>query len=205
MTWHFSVVCCYFHTSHFFHIFHTLIDIHQYYYYLYDLEGRLRGAATLLFIGIYCLTSNSFMIMQKSKYIFSGECFRRFLIRNRLTYLAAAKLLDLDKNTVGKVARGGNTSLAVLLRIANYFGIPVGEFFVKCESDDAGCCCEGAVLERVGDSKSPLIINKECTDEFSKRYRLNADVFIIDRLDRIVSRLDRMENRLREWHVLDDE
>ncbi len=145
------------------------------------------------------------MIMQKSKYIFSGECFRRFLIRNRLTYLAAAKLLDLDKNTVGKVARGGNTSIAVLLRIVNHFGIPVEKFFVECESMDGGKDCDCSDSHRDYIYERLWLPNDLCTEDLFDFSQLYNDKLLAMKLDRIISQLNRIEKCLREKTRLDDE
>ena len=60
---------------------------------------------------------------------YSGERFRQYLQRNKISYKEAARILSIDKNTVGKAARGGNLKVDILLHICNVFQMDVTDFF----------------------------------------------------------------------------
>ena len=52
---------------------------------------------------------------------YTGEKLRQYLQQNDITYKEAAKILDIDKNTVGKAVRGGNLNVDILLHFCNVF------------------------------------------------------------------------------------
>lgn len=63
------------------------------------------------------------------KIVYSGDKFREYLTRHRITYQEASMQLGIDKNTIGKAVRGGNLNLNVLLTICNFYGLDISEFF----------------------------------------------------------------------------
>ena len=82
---------------------------------------------------------------------YTGEKLRQYLQQNNITYKEAAKILDIDKNTVGKAVRGGNLNVDILLHICNVFQMDVTDFF----------CCE--ITEESGKT-----INYYISSEFIK-------------------------------------
>ncbi len=82
---------------------------------------------------------------------YTGEKLRQYLQQNNITYKEAAKILDIDKNTVGKAVRGGNLNVDILLHICNVFQMDVTDFF----------CCE--ITEESGKA-----INYYISSEFIK-------------------------------------
>lgn len=75
------------------------------------------------------------MTKDKCKLVYSGDRFREFLRRNNISYKRAAEELGIDKNTVGKVARGGNLNSDIILHICNTYNMPVSDFFVEVTED----------------------------------------------------------------------
>ena len=63
------------------------------------------------------------------KIVYSGDKFREYLNRHKITYQEASLQLGIDKNTIGKAVRGGNLNLNVLLTICNFYGLDISEFF----------------------------------------------------------------------------
>ena len=57
------------------------------------------------------------------KIVYSGDKFREYLNRHKITYQEASLQLGIDKNTIGKAVRGGNLNLNVLLTICNFYGL----------------------------------------------------------------------------------
>ncbi len=73
---------------------------------------------------------------QNSKVIvYSGERFKVFLRRHGISYKEAAETLGIDKNTVGKVVRGGNMNIEILLKICNAYGLRISDFFLMVDKD----------------------------------------------------------------------
>ncbi|WP_455498762.1 helix-turn-helix domain-containing protein [Coprobacter sp.] len=70
------------------------------------------------------------------KIVYSGDKFREYLTRHRITYQEASMQLGIDKNTIGKAVRGGNLNLNVLLTICNFYGLDISEFFKAEPSTD---------------------------------------------------------------------
>lgn len=70
------------------------------------------------------------------KIVYSGDKFREYLTRHRITYQEASVQLGIDKNTIGKAVRGGNLNLNVLLTICNFYGLDISEFFKTETSSD---------------------------------------------------------------------
>ena len=62
------------------------------------------------------------------KIVYSGDKFREYLNRHKITYQEASLQLGIDKNTIGKAVRGGNLNLNVLLTICNFYGLDISEF-----------------------------------------------------------------------------
>lgn len=145
------------------------------------------------------------MIMQKSRYKFSGDCLRKHLLRNRLTYQDAAKELEINKNTIGKVARSGNTTISVILHIANLFGIPIDEFFVKCESCEGRNENDHTHCEKEYHHKQNIPFNNDYLDDTQEHSQLNIDKFITNRLDQIITQLNRIEKGMRDKQLLNEE
>lgn len=63
------------------------------------------------------------------KFIYSGDKFREYLTRHKITYQEASLQLGIDKNTIGKAVRGGNLNLNVLLTICNFYRLDISDFF----------------------------------------------------------------------------
>ncbi len=63
------------------------------------------------------------------KIIYSGDKFREYLTRHKITYQEASLQLGIDKNTIGKAVRGGNLNLNVLLTICNFYRLDISDFF----------------------------------------------------------------------------
>ena len=62
--------------------------------------------------------------------VYTGERFKKYLQRNKISYKEAAELLGIDKNTVGKAVRGGNLNLDIILRICNVYPLRIADFFI---------------------------------------------------------------------------
>ena len=91
-----------------------------------------------------------------SNLIYSGDKFRKFLSRRGLSYQDVAVRLGLDKNTIGKVVRGDNFSVNVLLAICNYYNLDINDFF-ECEEEEVQVnVFESSLREAVTDPP-PLI------------------------------------------------
>lgn len=60
---------------------------------------------------------------------YTGDKLRQYLQHNGISYKEAAKILSIDKNTVGKAVRGGNLNIDILLHICNIFQMNVTDFF----------------------------------------------------------------------------
>lgn len=74
---------------------------------------------------------------ETKKIVYSGDKFREYLNRHKITYQEASQQLGIDKNTIGKAVRGGNLNLNVLLTICNSYGLDISEFFkVETVSDN---------------------------------------------------------------------
>lgn len=70
-----------------------------------------------------------------AKIVYSGERFKKFLQRNKISYKEAAEALGIDKNTVGKAVRGGNLNLDIILRICNVYPMRIADFFLLADEN----------------------------------------------------------------------
>ncbi|MBR6757322.1 MAG: helix-turn-helix transcriptional regulator [Bacteroidaceae bacterium] len=131
--------------------------------------------------------------MQKCRYKFTGEYFRRFLQQNSKTYHTAAKELSINKNTIGNFVRGGNTTIAVLLRIANRYSIPIEEFFEDSDISVAKTY-DDSLFEMPLRNNIMLHSNNEHSIHYSEISQ--SDRLIITRLNQIYARLDMIVNQL---------
>lgn len=74
--------------------------------------------------------------MKSDKLIYSGKIFKTFLERKKLSHKTVAAQLGINKNTVGKAARGGNLNVNILLLICNEYDLKISDFFTTQEKSD---------------------------------------------------------------------
>ena len=63
------------------------------------------------------------------EWYYSGLQFKAFLKQHNISYKQAADAIGVNKNTVGKVVRGGNLNTNIILRICRIYGLEIYDFF----------------------------------------------------------------------------
>lgn len=114
---------------------------------------------------------------------YSGERFRQYLQRNKISYKEAARILSIDKNTVGKAARGGNLKVDILLHICNVFQMDVTDFF----------CCDvvGADGMKYYISLKLILEDSECVIEEAVGYKRAANHSLVAQpADKVIAEVD---------------
>lgn len=104
---------------------------------------------------------------------YSGERFRQYLQRNKISYKEAARILSIDKNTVGKAARGGNLKVDILLHICNVFQMDVTDFFICVITDKDGLAKNYYISSKLIKKKTECVLEDEYNCEKSKNYDIS--------------------------------
>ena len=68
---------------------------------------------------------------------YSGLQFKAFLKQHNISYKQAAEAIGVNKNTVGKVVRGGNLNTHILLRICQVYELDIRDFFKQVLPENA--------------------------------------------------------------------
>lgn len=102
------------------------------------------------------------------KIVYSGDKFREYLNRHKITYQEASLQLGIDKNTIGKAVRGGNLNLNVLLTICNFYGLDISEFFKSETLSDKNSGGYPASVSLSDLSKTVPFVRKRLPDILSR-------------------------------------
>ena len=71
------------------------------------------------------------------EWYYSGLQFKVFLKQHNISYKQAAETIGVNKNTVGKVVRGGNLNTHILLRICQVYELDIRDFFKQVLPENA--------------------------------------------------------------------
>ena len=71
------------------------------------------------------------------EWYYSGLQFKAFLRQHNISYKQAAEAIGVNKNTVGKVVRGGNLNTHILLRICQVYELDIRDFFKQVLPENA--------------------------------------------------------------------
>ena len=131
---------------------------------------------------------------------YTGDKLRQYLQHNGISYKEAAKILSIDKNTVGKAVRGGNLNIDILLHICNIFQMSVTDFFNCIITDKDGMARNYYI------SSTLIKESTECVseDEFNYKKSKNYDISdrplneIIEEIGEALSSLEKAFNECRE-------
>lgn len=72
---------------------------------------------------------NDLNLFSAGEWYYSGLQFKTFLKQHNISYKQAAEAIGVNKNTVGKVVRGGNLNTHILLRICQVYELDIRDFF----------------------------------------------------------------------------
>ena len=125
---------------------------------------------------------------------YSGERFRQYLQRNKISYKEAARILSIDKNTVGKAARGGNLKVDILLHICNVFQMDVTDFFICVITDKGGLAKNDYISSKLIKKKTECVLEDEYNCEKSKNYDISDHPLneMIEELGNALSSLEKV-------------
>lgn len=112
---------------------------------------------------------------------YTGDKLRQYLQHNGISYKEAARILSIDKNTVGKAVRGGNLNIDILLHICNIFQMSVTDFFNCVITDKDGLSRNYYISSTLKKETA------ECVSEDEFNYKKSKNHDIPDRpLDEII-------------------
>ena len=120
--------------------------------------------------------------------VYTGERFKKYLQRNKISYKEAAELLGIDKNTVGKAVRGGNLNLDIILRICNVYPLRIADFFITA-GEEGEIPDSDYYISLEGDSQREGMVSEE---EFCYKKCQNLS----DRIKEIADMIETSHNQL---------